>query len=130
MSTQEKDALDSIAEVITEARALVKGDETPDYSEALVDLTMQRIRSDVAFLIIGDYTAIGEIGEPTVGSTNGTPTPPAPAKVSKWWISDHPTINAVVHADKNCMYLRRAYGKHPATNQDMTVRERCGRCAP
>lgn len=121
MSNSEELALASIAEVITEARALNLDDSAVEYNEALIDLTMARLRPDVAFLILG-----AEIeGEPYVEAPR-----PSNGKVAtdKWWIIDHPNDMTVVHVNRGCYFLSRSTGYHLADAWDVANRDKCARC--
>jgi hypothetical protein len=127
-TTSEDVALASIADVLAESRALVIEGVTDDYRQALVDLTMLRLRNDVEFLIFSSED--DEPGTNVLDVLDAVPPPNGHAEpVVRWWVIDHPSETSVIHADEDCSRLRSALGIHPASRKDIASRDKCKRCA-
>lgn len=121
----EEAALTSIAEVITEARALVDhGNDV--YNQALVDLTMARLQPDVEFLILGDPA-------PAMPVEATRPTPPVePVKAKReravTFVTDGPRggRGSVRHVSEDCPRIRQGYS--PATYKETRTLPLCLQC--
>ena len=126
-------ALASIAEVITEARALVKDSGGLDYNQALIDLTMSRIRPDVQFLILGadeDEVIIG--GEPYVEAPRPSNGQAKPVKAKRERAITYVTVSpadkrgGVRHVRLDCPRVRAGYDT--ATNRETRTLPLCLQC--